>query len=337
MLRTALGALILVLAPTTLLSAESERPHAPDTRAFSAFSDDPARQFDFWIGTWQVHLAAQQEDLSWQTLDHARASIYPILGGRAILELWDAQRIKGYSLRYWDTAAQEWVLWLNWPGNNRSNANRMGGRFTHGRGEFFGAFQDGDGNRVQSVFTFSDITPFSLRWDDRYSADGGRSWSYNWRMEFLRDAVDPAWPIPLDTVPTWHDGSRCDLPGFVALDTLHGDFAGRYQRGEQSGPARMRGRHVLDGCGLVAFVDLDEDGEDDWFVFRTWDTTQHRFEDNWLSAEQGSRLQRFFGGGFDLLLGEIPGQRVSWSRAGGGVTVHLEPGGDALRLELAPR
>ena len=59
-----------------------------------------SRQFDFWVGAWDVNQRVQQEDLSWKDSIKAEARVYPILFGKAVLELWDSPNIKGYSLRY---------------------------------------------------------------------------------------------------------------------------------------------------------------------------------------------------------------------------------------------
>ena len=156
---------------------------------------EEARQFDFWIGIWDVNLRMRQEDLSWRDSIRARAHIHRILDGKAILELWDSEPIKGFSIRFFDREADEWVLWLNWPGQNRSGGSGLTGRFRHGRGEFFSEFKTGDGKPGISRYTFSDITDDSLRWDDAFSVDGGKTWSANWIMEFTRKRDAPAWPI----------------------------------------------------------------------------------------------------------------------------------------------
>ena len=54
----------------------------------AAWEFEEARQFDFWIGEWDVNLRIRGEDFSWADQVAARASIYRILDGKAILELW---------------------------------------------------------------------------------------------------------------------------------------------------------------------------------------------------------------------------------------------------------
>ena len=75
-------------------------------------------------GTWSVNLRIHQRDLSWKDEVKAEARIHSILRGKALLELWDGGGIKGMSLRHFDTARRKWVMWLDWPGRNRSTHPR---------------------------------------------------------------------------------------------------------------------------------------------------------------------------------------------------------------------
>ena len=70
-----------------------------------------AQQFAFWLGEWSVKLRTLQADQSWTDTGLATAKIYPILLGKAVLELWDdGAQILGFSIRYFDTAKDAWVL-----------------------------------------------------------------------------------------------------------------------------------------------------------------------------------------------------------------------------------
>ncbi len=63
--------LVLLLSAVSLPAAE--RVAAPPERALSAFSEDPARRFDFWIGDWDVNLRMRQDDLTFKDSVAARA------------------------------------------------------------------------------------------------------------------------------------------------------------------------------------------------------------------------------------------------------------------------
>jgi hypothetical protein len=201
-----------------------------------------ARQFDFWVGAWDVNLRVRQDDGSWLDRHGAAARIYPILSGKAILELWSEDRqtgIKGFSLRYFDARRDEWVLWLNWPGSNRSGSSSLTGAFRHGRGEFFASRTDADGRETLSRYTFSDVTDHSLRWDDAYSTDGGLTWTHSWIMEFSRTAPRAFLSSEGGDAHTYHDGSRCDDTQFRAYELLAGQRTGVVEAGGQGSMVSM--------------------------------------------------------------------------------------------------
>lgn len=295
------------------LAAAQDGPHAPPERALSAFSDDRARRFDFWIGTWDVNLRMIQDDGSFEDSVRARANIYEILDGRAILELWDSEPIKGYSLRFYDADAGEWVLWLNWPSANRSRTSSLRGSFRHGRGDFFSERIRDDGSVLLSRYSFNDITPFSLRWDDHFSTDGGKTWRPHWIMEFTRVAVDSDWPIPRDRIPTFTDGSRCTLESFRDYEAIAGEWTGSVNVAGESVDARLSAYRVLDGCAVIAFVSA---GPAERFAFLTFDSYREAWELDWLTSERGTELQRFFGSTSWLELTSESGDSYRWSLEG---------------------
>lgn len=104
-------------------------------------------------------------------------------------------------------------------------------------------------------FTFSDISPHSLRRNDGSSRDGGRTWATTWIMEFSRrDALDD----PLLNGPT-RSGDRCTFPEMEQMNAWLGDWEGEaVLEGGDTVPARARAYEILDGCGLMDFVELGE-------------------------------------------------------------------------------
>lgn len=301
---------------TTLLAlllgaaaAAQEPQDTPDTWANSAFSADPERQFDFWVGEWDVNLRILQDDLTWKDSIAARAEIRSILDGHAILELWDSAPIVGYSLRYYDAARGTWVLWLNWPGRNSSGSSSLEGAFRHGRGEFFSVAEDAQGQPTITRYTFSDVSPTSLRWDDATSSDGGRSWRASWRMEFSRTAEQPR-DLPGETAHTWQDGQRCDRDEFRRYEFLAGAWRGTLTRPGGPGspiPATGRDAKVLGGCALLGFR---EAGELQTFMHLTYNTYADVYELTLLD-NQGAPVRLYYGQasdeGLDLAHAPSPG------------------------------
>jgi len=255
------------------------------------------RQFDFWIGEWDVNLRVKQEDNSWKDDIKSIAKIYAINDGRAILELWNDQRpngIKGFSLRYYNFELERWDLWLNWPNQNYSALSAMSGNFRHGRGEFWG----GKGDTL-SVYTFSDISPYALRWDDAFTHDGGKTWRNNWIMEFTRTAEVPDWP-EAETAHTYDVADRCDLPEFSAFRDLKGNWTGTVStKGDnqwKTGDVKMRGFEVLNGCAVLNFLTMDIDGKtSEHFSIKSYNFFAQMLEDGQIGDRREDNFIRYFG------------------------------------------
>jgi len=52
-----------------------------------------------------------------------------------------------------------------------------------------GVFEGADvheGRPIRTRYTWSRITAESARWEQAYSADGGRTWETNWVMDYRR-------------------------------------------------------------------------------------------------------------------------------------------------------
>ena len=225
------------------------------------------RQFDFWIGSWDVNLRMIQGDNTWKDAVKSEAHIYRILDGKAILELWNekkqGQGIKGYSLRYFNAAKDKWELWLNWPGKNQSGSTSLEGDFRHGRGDFFSERQLNDSTSLISRYSFNDITPSSLRWDDAYSRDGGKTWTNNWIMEFsrVRDLA-PAFRLDVSLL-TYDNGGRCDQSEFRTFENVVGEWEGtmKVMDSDQSFNISLKAFKALDGCAVLTFSDYIMNGK----------------------------------------------------------------------------
>src|SRR5262249_40497628 len=84
------------------------------------------------------------------------------------------------------------------------------GGFTNGRGEFFDTelFQ---GRNILVRNVWLDISPQSIRFEQAFSADGGRTWETNWiavdtNLEDGATAdLDRAYKSIADTIPGQHD------------------------------------------------------------------------------------------------------------------------------------
>ena len=152
---------------------------------------DGRADFDFLIGRWVVRHRRLRERLKGSTAweEFAGTSIArPLLGGLGnidenIMER-ASGRLEGVSMRLYDPLSQQWSIY--WADSvSLILQPPMIGKFVRGRGEFYDQ-ELFEGRAIFSRFIWSDITANSCRWEQAFSADGGRSWEVNWVMEFAR-------------------------------------------------------------------------------------------------------------------------------------------------------
>ena len=164
------GILILTLLPG-LARAQSAR--------------DGQADFDFEIGTWRTRLSRLVHPLSDSTrwVEYQGTTVVrPVWGGRANLVELDVRgpsgRIRGLSLRLYDPRARQWSLHFA-NANDGTLVRPAIGEFRNGRGEFYSQ-ESFDGRAILVRFVISVITPDSCRFEQSFSADGGKSWETNW-------------------------------------------------------------------------------------------------------------------------------------------------------------
>lgn len=286
---------VLVALPGTGLEAQEDG---------GACGDPSFREFDFWIGEWDVLNRQRRPDgTAWGVTGQATDRVYPVVDGCGIVEHWrgDAGQgfVVGYSLRAWNPDSGRWDLVLLWPPPEQPVFFTLEGGFRHGRGEFFASRTDADGNEVLTRFTFADVSPVSLRWNNGTSRDGGNSWATTWIMEFSRrDSLAD----PLLNGPT-QSGERCTFPEIRQMDAWLGEWEGEAVTAEaDTVPARARSYEILDGCGFMDFVELGPRG-DGMEVYRV--RTYEPGAGHWVEYRLDSRHRRI-----ERLEGEVDGEEA---------------------------
>jgi len=146
---------------------------------------DGQHDFDFEIGTWKTHLSRLVHPLSgsqtWVELN-GTSVVRKIWNGRAnLVELQvdgPAGHLEGLSVRLYNPESHQWSIYYS-----NSRQGTMGvpttGEFTNGRGEFYDQ-EPLNGRMILVRNVFSDITPDSCRFEQAFSADGGKTWEVNW-------------------------------------------------------------------------------------------------------------------------------------------------------------
>jgi hypothetical protein len=179
-----LCSLVFTLQP---LLAAAQSPSGPARTGHPSTVErrDGQHDFDFEIGTWKTHLKLLQHPLTGSTtwVDYEGTTVVrKVWNGLANLVELDAHgpggRIQALSLRLYNPQSHQWSL-------NFSN-NRTGtltppsiGEFKNGRGEFVDQ-ETLDGRAILVRFVISVITPDSIRFEQSFSDDGGKTWEVNW-------------------------------------------------------------------------------------------------------------------------------------------------------------
>ena len=185
-MRITLAAIVMILG-----CAGSERPPATPTRSpppASAACADPAfRQFDFWIGDWDVVVRARAapDKEEW---GEARGTqhIESILGGCVISENFAADGPQepwaGKSYSTWQVKTQQWrQTWVDSQGSYLA----FTGGLENGVMTLYGEPLARDGKRVQMRMIFLDVSRDAMRWEWQRSVEGG-PWTAMMRIAYRR-------------------------------------------------------------------------------------------------------------------------------------------------------
>jgi hypothetical protein len=241
------------------------------------------RQFDFWIGEWDILNRNRPTDESrWYDTGGATDRVYPVAGGCGIVEHWRGHAygefLVGFSLRAFNPTTGQWDLVLLWPSDGQPRFGELRGGFRHNRGEFYSRGITAEGDTTFTRFTFSDITSETVMWQDGNSADGGRSWASTWIMEFTRR--DLLYQGPLLNGPSVTN-LRCPAEEHRSLDFLLGEWAGMSPETaseDQGEEVRAQVHPILEGCAVMERVQAVGQSSA-WEVFRvrTFETSRQRW------------------------------------------------------------
>lgn len=271
-----------------------------------------ARQFDFWIGEWdisnrQANPAAPSSAALYPT-GSAEMRVYPVADGCGIVEHWEGNlswgRVLGFSLRAYDPQSETWSLLLNWPAPNSGKPaafSTLEGVFRHGRGEFFSSTTGADGTVTKNRFTFSDISANRYRWDAASSIDNGLSWKSTWIMEGIRrDALTSA-PVRAGPQLASVADDCAATPETEALAFLEGAWVGQT---EDELPVQLEVIPILGGCAVIEHLTVGTTPQ--WKAFRV--RAYQPGESQWIQFSVDNE-----NGGISRFKSKPQGERVEWT------------------------
>lgn len=190
---TAAGGLVaaLMVRPARAAAGPATAPGAIDT-TYSApgkglVTGRGSGDFDFLAGSWAIrHRKRKAPDGDQWTEFESRALVHRLLDGAAsVEELRNPDgTCMGLGIRTWHAAERMWSDHWTSAANGVVNPPQMG-QFIDGQGVFV-TRETVDGVDWQYRGIWDRITPQSCRWHQSSSADGGKTWTWDWWMEWRR-------------------------------------------------------------------------------------------------------------------------------------------------------
>jgi hypothetical protein len=171
---------VLLVASLGIAHASGQTPPAPRGAPTTApASPCPSkaeyRQFDFWLGEWDV-------------TDHgekiATSSIQNIIGGCVVFENYSqANGYTGKSFNFYDASLGKWrQTWVDAFGN----ASEFSGEFRDGAMRYEGETHRAEGRRVLRKMILTRLDDNRVRQYSERSLDGGKTWAVAYDYIYTR-------------------------------------------------------------------------------------------------------------------------------------------------------
>jgi len=160
---------------TTAFNAVSKKIY---TNAYPCAADPKQREFDFWIGEWDVFQNGTN-----QLVGHSL--VQKVSGECALLENWDASRgfSTGKSLNYFDALSNSWEQ--DWIGSMGGAQKYLNGVYKDSAMRFtYEAVNNG--KKVTGNFIFYNLGPGKVRQYQDASEDGGRTFTVSYDFIYMR-------------------------------------------------------------------------------------------------------------------------------------------------------
>jgi hypothetical protein len=159
--------------------------------AITASETSSQSDFDYLVGKWNIRNRTLTEPLvgsdEWKDFD-ATQECNPVLVGLGNVDIFhtefDGEPFEGLTLRLFDPRTRLWTIyWADSDGMTLDDGKV--GSFDNDEGEFFGREVVADKDVIVKFhWDKSDLeAPIYSR---AFSADGGRSWEWNWHSTFSR-------------------------------------------------------------------------------------------------------------------------------------------------------
>ena len=161
--------------------------------SFHYFVPEPAidsvptgRQFDFWLGEWELTWPGEQSGLPAGQTGRGTNSVKAILDSAVIEENFvdlAPNSLRGMSVSVYNQRLGKWQqTWVD----NQSSYLDFVGEFKDGKMILARQATTKEGKSVLQRMVWHNITRDALEWNWEASEDGGKTWKVNWQIHYKR-------------------------------------------------------------------------------------------------------------------------------------------------------
>jgi tetratricopeptide (TPR) repeat protein len=141
-------------------------------------NDPHSREFDFWIGEWQVYATGTNNYVG-------HSLIQKISVGCALLENWQSPLSEGKSLNFVDDSTNKWrQVWVGSYANGKQDF--VNGEYRDSAMRFTFETKDAGGRRQIGRFIFYNQGPDQVRQFNEISSDEGKTWVTSYDFTYKR-------------------------------------------------------------------------------------------------------------------------------------------------------
>jgi len=179
---------IFLVALLTLLCVANLRAQGSNgSSSSSAPRPAPeARQFDFWLGEWDLTWPGEQSGLPAGQIGRGTNTITAILDSAVIQENFvdgAPNSLYGMSFSVYNQRLGKWQQ--TWVDNQSSYLDFTGG-FNDGKMILSRKATTKDGREIMQRMVWHNITHDQLDWNWEASQDGGKTWKVNWQIHYTK-------------------------------------------------------------------------------------------------------------------------------------------------------
>src|SRR5947209_9963423 len=145
---------------------------------FPCYTNQHAREFDFWIGEWDVYATGTKTSVG-------HSLVQMISGGCALLENWEGGNSSGKSINFIDPNTNKWKQ--SWSGSYANgNQEFVNGEYKDSAMRFEFATKDAQGKKLIGRFFFYNQGVNQVRQFNETSTDNGKTWNTNYDFTYKR-------------------------------------------------------------------------------------------------------------------------------------------------------